>query len=364
MFNGIAPYPLLLLLIVFGAAWALTAVLRRYAIRRSVIDVPNERSSHEVPTPRGGGLSVAVVFTLVLVFMFLSDRIGGELLIALGGGGIFVAAIGFWDDHADLSRTLRLAMQVAAAIWAVIWLGGVPAIPLGSRAVQFGLLGSAIGVISIVWMINLFNFMDGIDAIAGIETITVSIAAAMILLVAGNPALAYVLLALAAATAGFLVWNWPPAQIFMGDGGSSYIGFALAVAAVATSHAGGTNLWSWLILLAVFVVDATFTLAVRMVRRERWYEAHRTHAYQRAARAVRRHLPVSLLTGAINLSWLFPLAWLASKRPHWAWWISVVALVPLVLLAVRLRAGHPERALKREGGKSQDLSTSRPSPPR
>jgi len=334
----------LLLLIVFTTAWALTGVLRRYAILRSVIDIPNERSSHDVPTPRGGGLSVAVVFTLVLVLLFLAGRIEKEFLIAVGGGGAFVAVIGFWDDHADLSKTLRLSMQFAAAIWAVMWLGGAPAIPMGSQVVQLRLLGIVIGVISIVWMINLFNFMDGIDAIASIETITVSIGAAIVLLLAGNAPFTYVLLALAAATTGFLVWNWPPAKIFMGDGGSSYIGFALATAAIATAHAGGINLWSWLILLGVFVVDATITLVVRITRRERWYEAHRTHAYQHAARAVGSHLPVSLLTGAINLFWLLPLAWLASNRPSSAWWLAIIALVPVVFAVIRLRAGHPERA--------------------
>jgi Fuc2NAc and GlcNAc transferase len=344
--DGLVQY--LLFLIVFGAAWALTGVLRRYAIRRSVIDIPNERSSHDVPTPRGGGLSVAVVFTLALLLMFLSDRIEKELLIALGGGGVFVAAIGFWDDHADLSKILRLTMQFAAAIWAVIWLGGAPAIPLGSQAVQLGLPGIVIGAISIVWMINLFNFMDGIDAIASIETITVSIAAAILLLAAGNASFNFLLSALAAATTGFLIWNWPPAKIFMGDAGSSYIGFALAVAAIATSHAGGVNLWCWLILLAVFLVDASVTLAVRMLRRERWYDAHRTHAYQHAARAVGSHLPISLCTGAINLFYLFPLAWLASERPHWAWWLAIVAIVPLVFAVIGLRAGYPERASERE----------------
>jgi len=333
--------PYLVLLIVFGTAWGMTGVLRRYAIHRSVIDIPNERSSHDVPTPTGGGLAVAVVFTLVLVLLFLAGHIEREFLIALGGGGVFVAAVGFWDDHADLSKTLRLTMQLAAAIWAVMWLGGVPAIPLGSRTVQLGVLGIVIGVISIVWMINLFNFMDGIDAIASIETITVSIAAATILFTAGNAPFSYVLLVLAAATTGFLIWNWPPARIFMGDGGSSYIGFALAAAAIATSHAGGINLWSWLILLAVFIVDATITLVVRMVRRERWYEAHRTHAYQHAARAAGSHLPVSLLIGAINLFWLLPLAWLASNRPSSAWWLAIVALVPVVFAVMRLRAGHP-----------------------
>jgi Fuc2NAc and GlcNAc transferase len=335
------------LLMVFGATWALTGALRRYAIRQSVMDVPNERSSHDVPTPRGGGLSVAVVVTLVLVLMFLSGSIQREVLIALGGGGGLVAAIGFWDDHTDLSKALRLTAQFGAGIWAVMWLGGAPEIPLGSHAVQLGLFGHVLGVVSIVWMINLFNFMDGIDAIASVEAITVSIGAGVILLAAGNIPLTYALLALAAATTGFLIWNWPPARIFMGDGGSSYIGFALAAAAVATSHAGGINLWSWLILFGVFVVDATVTLVVRMKRREPWYEAHRTHAYQHAARTLGSHLPVSLSTGAINLLWLFPLAWLASKHPHLAWAIAIVALVPLVFTAMRLRAGYPEQASER-----------------
>ena len=157
----------------------------------------------------------------------------------------------------------------------MMWLGDLPSIPLGSRAVQLGLLGILIGVISIVWMINLFNFMDGIDAIASIETISVSMAAATILLAAGNAPFSYLLLVLAATTTGFLVWNWPPARIFMGDAGSSYIGFTIAAVAIATSETAGINLWCWLILLGVFVVDATVTLVVRVLRRDRWYEAHR-----------------------------------------------------------------------------------------
>jgi Fuc2NAc and GlcNAc transferase len=147
-------------------------------------------------------------------------------------------------------------------------------------------------------------------------------------------------MALAAASAGFLVWNWPPAKIFMGDVGSGFLGFVFGLFALSSYQERPSLLWTWLILLSVFVVDSTLTLIRRLVSGERWYEAHCAHAYQHAARRYGLHSKVTLAVAAINAAWLFPLAWLASIRSDRAPLIAVAAVVPLIYTAFRYKAGQ------------------------
>src|SRR5690606_7293985 len=134
----------------------------------------------------------------------------------------------------------------------------------------------------IVWMINLYNFMDGIDGIAATETVMVCALAGILLLASGASIIAWTAWALAAACLGFLRWNWAPAQIFMGDVGSGFLGYCIAMLAIVSSREGSFPLWVWLILLGAFVVDAGVTLLRRMKQRLKWYEAHHSHAYQHA----------------------------------------------------------------------------------
>jgi len=291
----------------------LTGALRRYALRTQLLDLPNARSSHSRPTPRGGGLAIVVSFNLALLVSWWLGAVAPE----------FVAAAGI------------------VALW---WLGGFPALPLPGLELGFGWLGIPLGVLCIVWLLNLYNFMDGIDGIAGVEAVTVAAGAALLLWVRGDAAMAGVLVLLAAAVLGFLAWNWPPARIFMGDVGSAYLGFVLGVMALATSAEGPLNLWVWLILLAVFITDATVTLLRRLLRGERWYEAHRTHAYQHAARRFGSHRKVTLAVGALNVLWLLPLAGVACALPGYGWWLAVVAYLPLLLLAVKFGAGQAPAA--------------------
>jgi Fuc2NAc and GlcNAc transferase len=195
-------------------------------------------------------------------------------------------------------------------------------------------------MVYIVWMINLTNFMDGIDGIASVETVTVSLAG-MCLCVAASCVASPVAGVLAAATLGFLIWNWPPAKIFMGDAGSGFLGGMLAVLSLQAARTSPALFWGWVILLGVFVVDATITLLRRMVRGEPVHEAHRSHAYQRAAIRYGGHRPVTLAIGAINLCWLFPLAWLVAAGQLDGLAAVLVAYAPLVALTVWLDAGGP-----------------------
>jgi len=322
-------------------AFILTAAVRRYALHKQLMDVPNERSSHTVPTPRGGGIAIVASCLLALPVFWLTDMIPGFAVAGLFLGGVLVACVGFLDDQGHVPARWRMLVHMAAALLLVSLAGSLPPVPVFGLYVTFGLVNSLLAAMFIVWHLNLFNFMDGIDGIAGTEAVTVCAAAAFLLWFTGELEWALVVAVFGAASLGFLVWNWPPAKIFMGDAGSGFLGFSLAGLAVLTHAEAGLTLWAWLILLGVFIVDATVTLIHRVIRSERWYDAHRNHAYQHAARETGGHLPVTLVTGLINLTWLLPLAWVTVLNPGWGPGIVLVAWLPLFLLALRFRAGQP-----------------------
>jgi Fuc2NAc and GlcNAc transferase len=323
----------LLAAFITGAVW-------RYALHR-LLDLPNARSSHRTPTPRGGGLAIVAAFSLALLYLYFSKALPFELLMALAAL-LPLAAIGFLDDHGHVPARWRFLLQMSAAAWALFWMGGFSAVALAGQTVDLGWAGNVLGALFIVWLLNLFNFMDGIDGIAGVETITMSTSAAVLMGGAGEgawPGAPQAALVLAAATAGFLVWNWPPARIFMGDVGSGMLGYVLAVLALWTAGRHELSLAVWLILGGVFLVDATLTLWVRVLRGERWYEAHRRHAYQHASQRWASHKRVSVAVLTINLVWLLPLALAAVLWPRWELIYLAAAYAPLVVLAFTLGAG-------------------------
>ncbi|MCY1350785.1 Undecaprenyl-phosphate alpha-N-acetylglucosaminyl 1-phosphate transferase [compost metagenome] len=331
----------LLLPVVAALSLALTDGLRRYAVARSLLDVPNARSSHLVPTPRGGGVAIVVSFLLALPVLALVDLLSWPLLWALlGGAGI--ALLGFLDDHDHIAARWRLLGHFAGACWALVWLGGLPPVALFGHAFDLGWLGHALAALYLVWLLNLYNFMDGIDGIAGVEAVCVCLGGALLYGLAGQEGAAVVPLLLAVAVAGFLFWNFPPARIFMGDAGSGFLGITLGVLSLQAAWSTPAWLWSWLILLGVFVVDATWTLMRRLLRGDRVYEAHRSHAYQYASRQFGRHLPVTLAVAAINLGWLLPIAlWVGLGHLDGGVGL-ILAYLPLVLLAVRFKSGARE----------------------
>jgi Fuc2NAc and GlcNAc transferase len=290
----------LVALAAFLLSLGLTAAVRRYAIQHALVDVPNVRSSHSRPTPRGGGLAIAVAWFAVVAGLLLAGRVERWTGLALLGGGAMVAGVGWLDDRHRLAAWIRAAVHAVAALWAVWCLGGAPSVRIGTDALWLGWAGSALAVIGIVWLTNLYNFMDGIDGLAAGEAVVVGLIGGGLAAASGAQGLALAAVALAAAAGGFLVFNWPPATIFMGDVGSGLLGYAFGVIALASERADAVPLVVWVMLLGVFVVDATATLIARVLRRERWYEAHRSHAYQRAVQAGHSHRTVTTAALAVN----------------------------------------------------------------
>lgn len=331
-----------LLPLICGFSLFLTAVLRRYALARSMLDVPNGRSSHTVPTPRGGGVSIVVVFLASLAFLNSAGLVELNFFVGTAGAGLLVAIIGFMDDHGHIAPKWRLLGHFGGAIWMLFWAAGLPPIEIAGFKVDLSWPGNIAAAIYLVWMLNLYNFMDGIDGIASIEAITVCLAACALYWMGGHQHLLWGPLLLASAALGFLFWNFPPAKIFMGDAASGFMGIILGAFSLQAARTEPDLLWSWLILMGVFIVDATFTLLKRLLRGDKVFEAHRSHAYQYAARQHGRHLPVTLATALINVFWLFPLALSVNILGLDGVLGVAIAYLPLIALAIRYRAGEPE----------------------
>lgn len=320
----------------------LTCLVRYLSLRFAILDLPNQRSSHDNPTPRGGGLAIVGAFLLGLFLMVYFGRMpwpGFAAVLVLSS--LLVAGIGFWDDLCHLSALARIAVHFLAALLLLGWGGWDGGLSLNFWVLPFPqLLLGVLLLLAVLWSLNLFNFMDGIDGLAGGEATFVAGAAGLFLILGGAESEGLLLLLLAASCLGFLLWNWPPARIFMGDVGSGFLGFVLAAlalwTAVFTRH---LPLECWLILPAVFLTDATVTLGRRMWRREKWYDAHRSHAYQHAAVKYRSHLRVTMAVMVINFFWLLPLSFLCVIFPGFRVTLTIIAYLPLLFLAFKFKAG-------------------------
>lgn len=324
-------------------SFALTYYLRRYALHKSLLDIPNARSSHSLPTPRGGGVAIVVSHVLAIMLMLWAGVVDISVFLAMAGSGLLIAVIGFIDDHNHIAARWRLLGHFVAASWGLFWLGGLAPLSVFGVPVDLGILGSIFATIYLVWILNLYNFMDGIDGIASIEAICVCGGAVLIYALTGHQNMVWMPLALAAAVTGFLFWNFPPARIFMGDAGSGFLGVSLGLLSLQAAWVSSSLLYCWLILLGVFIVDATVTLIRRLVRGDKVYEAHRSHAYQFASRRFGNHICVTAAVGVINVLWLLPIA-LAVALFGMDGIIGIfVAYVPLILLAVRFHAGELEQ---------------------
>jgi Fuc2NAc and GlcNAc transferase len=291
-----------------------SAVITRQLIvnshRFSKMDIPNERSSHKTPTPRGGGIAFVTTSLIGFLLLLLNNALSESELFALCCAGVIVAIAGHLDDRQKISgATVRLVLH-------------------------------ALGVVYLVWLLNLFNFMDGTDGIAASEAIFVVLAGAFlnyhVLSDANHSAVAVVL---AASTFGFILYNWSPAKIFMGDVGSGFLGIVIGGFSLIAANEDPELLWVWIILLAVFVSDATVTLIRRLLRKQKLHVAHRSHAYQHLAIRLNSHAKVALLVLAVNIAWLLPIAFLVADKQLAGTTGVIIAYVPLLIAALAFGAG-------------------------
>ena len=303
----------------------------KLAGKRHWLDQPNERSSHSIPTPTGGGVSIVLVFVASSLFAFRGIDPGFSLFPALGLCAC-IALLGLLDDIFKLGIPTRISTQLLV-VAAVLAFFGLPSINLAGIILEPGWFSGLLIVVGMLWLINLYNFMDGIDGIAAVESLFIVLASVFIMFDQSSAEFNYFLLLLAASVSGFLVLNFPPAKIFMGDIGSNFLGFSIGLAAITSSTMGFSNIWVWCILCSIFICDASYTLISRMLNGETWYHAHRRHAYQLAAQYFNSHGKVVTAVLLINVFWLLPLAWLSHHSPHLGLILTILAWLPLFLLA-------------------------------
>ncbi|MCV3285905.1 glycosyltransferase family 4 protein [Aeromonas veronii] len=323
-----------------------TGLLRRYALNH-LLDQPNHRSSHQVPTPRGGGMAIVATFLLAaplyVALIPLPYGISHGSFALIWTAALAIALVGFIDDHISLKPRTRLIVQSMAAALVVSAVDGLPELTFFGWQLDLAWFGYLLAWLGMIWFINLYNFMDGIDGLAAGEAVVVCLFMALFhYLVGGEGASASLILLLGVSAAGFLCWNFPPARIFMGDGGSGFLGLMLASLMLLDAAFAPQFLWAWLVMLGVFVVDATWTLLNRFRLKCRLSEAHRTHGYQYLARRWQSHRNVTLAVLLINSLWLAPIAAMIVLEQIDGFLGLSIAYLPLTYLAYHLNAGVPE----------------------
>jgi UDP-N-acetylmuramyl pentapeptide phosphotransferase/UDP-N-acetylglucosamine-1-phosphate transferase len=307
------------------ASMALTYLARSFLLRRAILDLPNARSSHTAPTPRGGGWGL--MLALLPAWIWSTARAGrlddpAEILLILGAAGLM--AVSWIDDRRGLGPAPRFAAQTIAVALVMAALphdlslsGGFLPLPLDR----------IVGGLVWLWFVNLFNFMDGIDGIAGGSAAAMGIGIMLVSMLHGPHELqAFRGAAIAAASVGFLIWNWQPAKIFLGDVGSVPLGYLLGFELVQLAMDAGQI--AALIIASYYLADATITLLRRAARRERIWQAHREHFYQQAVSAGRSHAQVAAAAVLVQLM----LALLAAASAAGGRWLMIFPAAILVTL--------------------------------
>lgn len=326
------------LLVTAGLVALLTPIIRGYAKAAGMIDHPGPRRSHDSAVPRGGGLALLPVCGLVAVLTTDVAQMPWVFLI----GALVMTVVGWLDDRSELEPRWRLLAQVAVALLAVAWLGPVTRISVAGLEVQAPWIWTLAAVPAMVWLINLFNFMDGSDGLAALQALISCALLGWAFHVAGTPELAWLGWSVAAACAGFLVWNLPPARIFLGDAGSLFLGWSVALLAFRGAADQSVSVWQSAIVTGPFVIDATLTLARRVRRGERWYTAHRDHAYQMMIRKGWSHRRVLVAWLTVNLLLVLPAFLMSMRWPRHEMWIAITLAVVLGGIWHCVQRNHPE----------------------
>lgn len=314
---------LVLGLFLFLVSFLITYLVRIWALNKKVIDQPNERSSHTIPTPRGGGIAVIVSWFIGIYILWLYNFIDQKLFLAFFAAWPIII-ISFLDDVYKIKPITRFVVQAFSATLALIILGGKVSLDLGFYQIHSVWIVSPFALVFIVWFINLFNFLDGIDGYIAMEIIFLGVASSILF----NNSVGYIL---AVATLGFLFWNWPKAKIFMGDVGSTFLGFNIAILAIYQQNEQSATTIQWIILTSVFWFDATVTLFRRWRNSEKLSQPHRKHAYQRIVQSGFSHFKTTLWALGLNII-AFVLAYFSEFFPLYKLFFLLVNVMVLYIV--------------------------------
>lgn len=304
------------------------------AERWALVDTPNSRSMHQRPVPRGSGIALVVAAIISATVFWMLGRITWEVFGTTIVGALLVGGVGFGDDRSNLSIRIRLPVHFLASAIVIFGLFEVTSSQLPIALVL---------CVALAWLLNLYNFMDGIDGIALQQSVFLSLGSLIALGGLSSP-WSLSLISIAVGSASLLYWNWSPARIFLGDVGSGFLGFYFGAVAVHSIILGESPVLIWPMLWGVFIVDTSITLTRRMLSGQQWLRPHRSHAYQKAAARLGSHSLVSTICFGINVLWLLP--WVVAVQYGLVGQIAaaIVSLTPLFLAALLLGAGEREEA--------------------
>ena len=286
-----------------------------------------------MPTPRGGGIAVVICWYAGIIYEHIFWTSMPTYLFLAFMSGLLIVAIGLADDIWRISPKIKFIFQLAAASLALYFLGGLQKADLGFVVVKNSYILSALALVGIIWSTNLFNFLDGIDGYLGSEVVFISVAVSLL---CSNS----VVLMFGAVTLGFLIWNWQKAKIFMGDVGSTLLGFNIAVFAIYYQNLDKTSILIWIILSSLFWFDATLTLFRRFRNKEKLSIAHKKHAYQRITQAGFSHQKTVIISIIINIV-IFVFAWLSIQYPLLITGFLIVVLMILYFIIRKIDSIMP-----------------------
>jgi Fuc2NAc and GlcNAc transferase len=307
----------------------------KLALKCGAVAIPNSRNLHSRIIPRGAGIMIVICVLSSLLILSFIRTINFHTYLPILIGGFVISIVGFADDCLELSARLRMFVQLIIAIWLYFWFADGANLNIGFVLINIGWLKFPITIFLLLWFYNLFNFIDGSDGMASSAVIYISTVFSIIWFIEHQQMLLLLLTLLGSATLGFIVFNWPPAKIFLGDVGTSFCSYIISVVIMISIWQEHFNILVWLIALGYYLSDTTFTTFIRIIKFPKtWYYPHRSHAYQNLAR-IRGHLKILLLVWGFNLLWFLPLAILAYVFPKYSMLYFVIAYVGILPFLVK-----------------------------
>ena len=266
------------------------------------------------------------------MYSYLSGDLKKEEFFIIFFGGLVMSITGFIDDMINIRPIIRLFIQILIVFWGLYWIDGLSFI---EESFSFKFFINMFSVVTLVWFINAFNFMDGIDGMSSSGAIFFSITIGGYLLWQGVEPLGNLLLILAFSSLAFLSFNWPPAKIFLGDAGSYFYGYLFPFVFLITTKNGDVSIWTWLIIFSYFIIDTIVTITLRLFLVKNWYQTHHSHAYQNLARIKKSHRYVTTLVIIINIFYLLPLSLSSILYPEFGWILFCIGISPILVFVLR-----------------------------
>jgi len=312
-------------------------VYRKIAVKFDIVARRNFRTLHKTDVPKGSGIVFSLVYITLVFILWTQGLVSNELSIAICLGGFAATIFGFIDDVIDVPAIIKLIVQISLCSFIVLSFGESPLLLSTTHApIKTGVLGMIVSVGILVWLINLYNFMDGVDGMAASGAVFICGTISSVLFFAsGNIELGLIVALLASSCSGFLIFNWPPASIFMGDAGSVFIGYVFGVLIMYTMLQGDISIWTWITVFGYFGIDTTTTLVLRIIHVKKWYGAHRSHAYQNLARIWDSHSKVLAVVICYHLLWVLPLTILSISYAQYQEIICLLATFPVIIWTLK-----------------------------